>query len=178
MHKVVREGSKVLIFGEKRSSVSERRIKPSLILVVLINPTDGTEITRTLTDLSGNFSIILSYLTPGNYQLRFYGSGMIEKMEPEGDWEVLNFQLGQSEVIQNLIDYERRNKGLNPEPDGVTSIFTISDDEYYAPGSTQLYLNTTRLVMGADYDEIGEGKVHLNFIPSAGDTLRIDYIKL
>lgn len=46
------------------------------------------EIGRAVTDINGEYKIVIpiSSVTEATYQVRFYGSGYIQKLAPEGDW--------------------------------------------------------------------------------------------
>lgn len=54
----------------------------------------------------------------------------------------------------------------------------FSTERNFVTGSTRVYLNTTRMVLGVDYSESGNDTITFTQAPIAGDTIRIDYSQL
>lgn len=82
--------------------------------------------------------------------------------------------LGDGELSSGTIE-DAANELLTGVIDGVNQTFATSAP--FVPGTTKLYVNTARMVLGVDYTESGDQAVVINDVPVVGDLLRIDYLK-
>lgn len=93
------EGGNVLFYGTKL-----RRDNGAVVAgcyVVLCNYGDGSIVGRTTTNERGEyrFSLGVDVVPSGKFIARFYGSGVIENLPPEGDWEILTVVSENTEAL-------------------------------------------------------------------------------
>jgi hypothetical protein len=88
MHNIIYTDTTIKIVGQKFTRSGNAATN---VLTYIYNPTTLTVIenSKTTTDQYGMFSIEIAktLLPAANYELRFYGSGLIPKLPTDGDWE-------------------------------------------------------------------------------------------
>jgi hypothetical protein len=80
-------GQQIKFYGNKYHNTGA----PNIACYVTFETTGGVTLAKDTTDKNGYYEFILnkSALTPGNYYVKFYGSGTVPAFRPEGDWEVI-----------------------------------------------------------------------------------------
>lgn len=102
MADLIKHNGKIIIYGTKLKDGN-----PNIgAYVVLWSEDSATEIANTTTDKNGDWSFEFAEdgFTEGNYTIRFYGSGTIQKLESEGgDWEKLKINFSRSDADIEVI---------------------------------------------------------------------------